>query len=490
MRLRDISTTSGILRGVEADGVFSLLGVPYGADTSGDGRFRAPRDVPPWSGVRDALVFGDAAPQLDSRGPLERLMHPRNGSPLEGAPMGEDCLRLNVWAPAGDSEAKLPVLVWLHGGGYLGGSGNEMWFNGDVLAATGDVVVVTVTHRLGALGFLDLRPLDEPDSAHAGMLDIIAALEWVQRNIAEVGGDPARVTVAGQSGGSAKVAALCAMPAAGDLFARAAMMSGPFARVVPQESVSDFRERFLQAAGTRDVGTLREMSQSQLLAAQGQALAGGGAHSFDAAAMESMAGIGPVLDPLHLPAHPFWPFATPNVAGKQLLIGWTSHEVGSLLPRGPRFNENLTRDVAVAMLDGFGVADAAREFDVAAAHDPSEPPNLLFARILSTTLFAEPGRQLARVAAMSAAAVFTYEFAEHSDALGGLLGACHSLDIAYFFGTGSRIPLVGETPARRDLSSRMSRALISFAASGAPEDPAGEWAPWADERGASHRFTT
>ncbi|WP_457102013.1 carboxylesterase/lipase family protein [Microbacterium sp. P5_E9] len=487
MKLREIQSIQGTLRGVEADGVFTLLGVPYGDDTSGPHRFRAPRPVPSWSGVREAVTFGPAAPQLDSRGELEKLMHPRNGSPLEGGPMDEDCLRMNVWAPSGREGAELPVLVWLHGGGHLAGSGNEMWFNGDVLAARGDVVVVTVTHRLGLFGFLDLRDQGYPDSAHAGMLDIIAALGWVSENIASVGGDPSRVTIAGQSGGSGKVAALLAMPAARDLFVRAIMMSGPFARVLPQNAVTGFRDRVFEALGGPSPDALENLSAADLLAAQGRALAGG-ADVFGPQAMESMAGIGPVLDRVHLPEHPFWPTGGVGLRGKQLLIGWTAHEVGSLLASDPGYTIQLTADDVVARLTAFGIPDPQALFDATSATVPSEPPHLVYARLLSGMLFAGPAREVATRARETADEVWVYEFAEPSDALGGLLGSCHSLDIAYVFGTVDRIPLVGATPARVDLSRRMMNAWVGFATSGAPA-PVEEWRPWGSGGESMHRFS-
>ncbi|MGU3587160.1 carboxylesterase family protein, partial [Rhodococcus sp. C26F] len=167
----------GELRGIDNAGVVSFLGVPYGADTSGANRFRAPQPAPHWEGIRDAVTFGPAAPQPDLRlsatgnlGPLLTLLSPRGGSPLEGGAIGEDCLRVNIWAPSGKRDTGLPVLVWFHGGGYSFGSGSETAFHGDVLAAAGHMVVVSVTHRLGLLGFLDLRELGEAGSANAGLL--------------------------------------------------------------------------------------------------------------------------------------------------------------------------------------------------------------------------------------------------------------------------------------------------------------------------------
>ncbi|NYF12265.1 para-nitrobenzyl esterase [Pseudoclavibacter sp. JAI123] len=490
MRYREVTTTAGVLRGVEAQGVFTLLGVPYGEDTSGQGRFRGPQPVPHWDGARDAMQFAPAAPQHDTRGALELLMHPRGGSPLEGGPISEDCLRLNVWAPAGRDAAELPVLVWLHGGGFLSGTGNEMWFNGDVLAADSDVVVVTVTHRLGALGFADLRDHGYPDSAHAGMLDIVQALRWVHENIAALGGDPGRVTVAGQSGGSAKVAALLGMPAATELFARAVMMSGPFARVVPQVAASGFRDRFLDHVEFSDVRELERIPLKELIQAQAAALAGGSIGAFNAEAMESFAGVGPVIDPVHLPEHPFWPIATPLIEGKELMVSWTAHEVTAFFERDPGFHPGLTQGEAIERLSGFGIPGAADRFDARARSVPGDDPHLVFAGIVSELLFAAPARDLATRAAASAASVWAYEFAEPSDAMDGVLGACHSIDIPYVFGTGPRIPLVGETLERRALSKRLRAHWVAFLDSGRPAAGDDDWRPWSDGLSEPMHFTT
>ncbi|WP_345047275.1 carboxylesterase family protein, partial [Microbacterium invictum] len=260
----EVLTTAGRVRGYVQGDVTAFLGIPYGADTR-DHRFRPPLPVQKWEGVRDATSFGPACPQVvftdeEDAAALRWLEHPVGGSPLEGGAVGEDCLRVNVWAPANHSES-LPVLVWLHGGGFTNGSGNEGWFNGDRLAAAEDVVVVTVTHRLGVFGFLSLcDDSGEPitGSAKPGMLDIVLALEWVHDNIAAFGGDPSRVTIAGHSGGSGKVAALLAMPAAEGLFTRAIMQSGPVSRFPTAADSRVTTERVLEALGQP---TLAELEQ-------------------------------------------------------------------------------------------------------------------------------------------------------------------------------------------------------------------------------------
>ncbi|MCI0158048.1 carboxylesterase family protein [Leifsonia shinshuensis] len=484
----EIHTDSGALRGMDDGDVRSLLGVPYGASTGGANRFRAPQPVEPWSGVRDALAFGPSAPQVDTRthasanGPRTlALLYPRGGWPVEAGSTDEDCLRLNVWAPSDRSLEGLPVLVWLHGGGFTHGSGNEMTFNGDVLARAGGMVVVTVTHRLGILGFLDLRDRGLADSADAGMLDIVAALQWVQRNIGEVGGDPERVTVCGQSGGSVKVATLHGMPAAKDLFTRAVMMSGPFTTAVPAAASEQVRDRALSLlVGPATVDELRTLPVDALLDAQAVILAQGAAARFGAGALDSLPGFAPSIDSVHLPADPF---ADPELSdGKELMIGWTAHEAGLLLVDDETYTTGLTPAQAVRLLDEDEPGEGERLYGRLSAQHPAEPPHLLWSRRISERIFRDPAVALVERLASDGKQVWTYQFDQTTEVLGGLLGACHSLDLSYVFGTVDRIPLTGRDPRRIDVSRDMMAAWAAFAHSGNPG-----WEAWAAGN-APHRF--
>ncbi|MCZ0997464.1 carboxylesterase family protein [Streptomyces mirabilis] len=484
----------GTLRGIDNTSVVSFLGVPYGASTAGENRFRPPQPASPWAGIRDALTFGVSAPQNDLRlsasanlAPLLSLLMPRAGTPAEGSPIGEDCLRLNIWAPSGRRDDSLPVLVWLHGGGYTFGSGNEMSFNGDVLAAAGELVVVTVTHRLGLLGFLDLRALGEAGSANAGMLDIVAALEWVQRNIGAFGGDPARVTVCGQSGGSGKVAALNAMPRARGLFARSIMMSGPFGRQYtrrpPRRSAPGW---WTSRASPRSASSgphrcTVSWTRRQRFSATWPACPGATVPADwiwtrrpDSA---------PSHDPDDLPGDAFGDEATDGVRGKQLMIGGTSHEATFLLAADPSYTTGLRSEEAAARLDEAEDLDGPT-YDDLAARFPDEAPHLLLGRGMSRLMFEKPALRIADLAAAKADGVWVYEFRQPTEVLGGLLGATHSLDIPYVFGTVDRIPLTGRSPDRHRVSRAMMRAWASFAHTGAPG-----WEPWTSAQ-AVHVFGT
>lgn len=474
-------TGDGVLRGIESAGVGRYLGVPYGADTSGANRFRPPQPVEPWTGVRDAFTFGDSAPQIDTRtisggSMLEvlELLYPREGWPVEGGGMSEDCLRLNVWAPAGAE--RLPVVLWLHGGGFVHGSGNEQVFNGDILSRDQRVVVVTVSHRLGALGFADLREHGAPGSANAGMLDILQALRWVHRNIAGVGGDPDNITVVGQSGGSGKTATLAAMPASRGLIRRVALMSFAAVRMSEPAESAPLGSRLLEELAVASVAEARELPLERILQAQA-ALRLSLDDFFDATdpLQRPMPGFTPSLDDVDLPAHPFDPVAAEGYRDLEVLIGFTTHEMALMLAEEDGFGPGMPAEVARARV---GESEWER---VTGAH-PDEPVHLLLARALSDRFFRGPILDMADRAAAGSRAAYVYEFTQRTEVLGGLLGASHSLDLAYFFGTVDRIPIVGTHPGRHGVSQACRELLGSFARDGVPVVAGERWDAWDGDR--------
>jgi para-nitrobenzyl esterase len=243
-------TTYGTIRGVDNNGIKVFKGIPYGASTAGANRFMAPAEPAKWTGVRDALEYGHSAPQRDPAAPpppAGALSISGQGLPAEG----EDCLVLNVWTPAVGSGArsgrKRPVMFWCHGGGFASGSGSSPDNDGTNLARRGDVVIVTINHRLNVLGFANLSEFsrDFAASGDAGMMDIVQALKWVRANIAEFGGDPNTVMIFGQSGGGRKVETLLAMPSAKGLFHRATIESGAAIQVVDRDAAVRNSERLL-----------------------------------------------------------------------------------------------------------------------------------------------------------------------------------------------------------------------------------------------------
>jgi para-nitrobenzyl esterase len=473
-----VATASGSLRGVEAAGSARFLGIAYGAAS----RFAPPSACLAWTGTRDALSFGPSAPQPHPFGgdpgpvasQLLTMLYPRGGWPAEGGPVSEDCLYLNVWAPASFSGASLPVMVWLHGGAFMHGSGNEMAFNGDVLAAAEDVVVVTVTHRLGLLGFLSVDGMD--GSAVAGLLDIVLALEWVRSNISAFGGDPGNVTLFGQSGGAMKAGALLAMPAAAGLFHKLIMQSGPPLRVLEPSAAAAVADSVLAALG-QDVSSasgLLDVPASRLLDVQADLAA-----KMPPSVLEAMA-IGPARDPVHLPGQLFACGAPAPGADVPLLIGSTAHDMAMMLCGFPGYAD-AGFAAAAGFLDQFTGGSTSGAAVVAQYRSlyPAEPAPLLWSRIATDSTFRGGSYLVADAKSAQPAPVYAYVFDWPTDVLGGILGACHSLDLPYVFGTTRRIPLAGQMPGTAEFSALIMRTWATFARTGNPShDGLPAWPRW------------
>jgi para-nitrobenzyl esterase len=298
-----VDTSGGKVRGVLSNGVHAYRGIPYGASTAGANRFMPPRKPEPWTGVRDAFQNGHSSPQV---APAPGAI----GWGLRGsAQQGEDCLVLNVFSNGINDGRKRPVMMWIHGGGYTYGSGSSLGYDGANLARTGDVVVVCINHRLNIVGHLYLGGAGDElaDSANAGMLDIVASLQWVRDNIAGFGGDPLNVTIFGQSGGGGKVSTLLAMPSAKGLFHKAIVESGSTLKQVPREEAQKTTERITAQLGLKptQVSELRQLPIAKLLAAMSGGAAAGAGNGVR---------LGPVVDGHSLPRDPFDPDA-PEVSG-------------------------------------------------------------------------------------------------------------------------------------------------------------------------------
>ncbi len=312
-----VKTANGSLRGYVDNGVHVFKGVPYAASTAGANRFHPPQKRAPWSGVRDAVQFGERPPQVLGGEPAEMLpTDPRE-------PLGEDCLVMNIWTP-NPAAGQRPVMVWLHGGGFASGSGSYSIYEGRELARKHDVVSISINHRLNVLGFLYLAQYGGKwaDASNVGMLDIVAALEWVRDNIAAFGGDPRNVTIFGQSGGAGKVSTLMAMPAARGLFHRAIAQSGAALTAIPVEQAVKTTEQILQRLKiTPDrLDQLQTVPFAQLI------------DVLRPAAGPPLPGAGPVLDGKSLPVNPFDPAAPVQSASVPFLTGTTATEMTFFAP--------------------------------------------------------------------------------------------------------------------------------------------------------------
>jgi para-nitrobenzyl esterase len=474
-----VDTAAGRLRGSNADGIHAFKGVPYGAPTRGGNRFRPPLPPTPWAGVRDALSYHGRAPQLPGR-PERRPELRTILGPVDATPETEDCLTLNIWTPGLDV-AKRPVMVWLHGGAFAYGSGNRAVTDGGNLARRGDVVVVSVNHRLNIFGFLHLADIGGEgwaQSGNAGMLDIVAALRWVRDNIAGFGGDPGNVTIFGESGGGGKVSVLLAMPAAQGLFHRAIIQSGATIRASTRE-----RSDALAAAALKELGIgrgaldrLAEVPAERLAAAIAPASREVGRPPLP---LLDRYDFGPVADGTDLPAQPFDPAAPAIADAVPLLIGGTREESGFFLADDDEVwerrltEDSLRRRVAAVA----GAAASGRVLDLYRTLRPGASREaLLIAALTGANFWIRTVMLAERKAARDAAPIYLYSLDWRSPACDGRLQAHHAMDLPFVFDTTEVADTTRGMPGARELAAVVSASWAAFARTGSPQHPAlPEW---------------
>ena len=463
-------TTSGKIRGMIVDGIRVFKGIPYGGSTAGKNRFLPPPKAPKWAGIRDANNWGHIAPQTTATGRIDyvNLIHWLD----QPGGQSEDCLVLNVWTRGLKDNAKRPVMVSLHGGGFTTGSSGAPGFNGQPLAQYADVVVVTINHRLGCLGYLHLADLGAPpefaQSGTVGMLDCVAALEWVRDNIESFGGDPGNVMIFGQSGGGAKTSTLLSMPAAKGPFQRAAIQSGSALRLTTRENATKSVERMLAQIGlTKNrIRELQDVPVDMMVGAQ--AVLG---------AQTPPAAFAPVVDGAVIPRHPFDPTA-PEVSADVPVIVSTTLDDAAL---------GLTNfDLDEAGLKTFVKTIAADRTDqVLSAYRkayPNASPYLVQARILTDRGGRKSASTLAeRKAALHRAPAYLYLFSWPSPGAGGKFGAVHGIDVGLVFHNYGD-EFTGRSPEVRSLADKLASAWVAFAKSGNPNHPGlPEWPSYAPE---------
>lgn len=454
-----VTTSGGRVSGLARDGHLAFFGIPYARAK----RFGAPEPAEPWSGVRQATTIGLAAPQPP---------HPVAGFAASG-PQGEDCLNLNIFTPACDG-GKRPVMVWVHGGGFTHGAGYEPLYNGGPLAVRGDVVVVTINYRLGALGFLRLPEIDA--AGNQGLLDQIAALQWVRDNIASFGGDPSRVTIFGQSAGSASVACLLTMPPARGLFRRAILQSGA-GRAATPETADRIAHAMLELLGISrgNEADLLTLAPDAILKAQG----------LIGSKLGAEARFNPVIDPAVLPATPIGAIAGGAAREIEIVIGTNRDEIKQFVAmtrREPIDDAQLLAEVR-ATLPKAGASEAQEAIDLyrasRKAHQlPYDNLDILDA-VVTDTRFRIPSIRLAQGQIAAGGKAWMYLFTHESPARRGALGACHSVEMPFVFGTldaPTQDRFAGTGPDVERLSGEMMDAWLGFSRNGAPDHAS--IAPW------------
>lgn len=476
-----VDTTSGKVRGLRVGTNANFLGIPYGGDTTLR-RFQPPVKPTPWVGVRDCFALGHQAPQTSTAPNAATGPNPDMGSDyvkqvmaagrqgMEVGNEGEDCLVLNVYTPDATPARKRPVMVWLHGGGFSIGSAGDTQYDGNALCKRGDVVVVGINHRLGALGYLYLGALsdDFADSGNSGQLDILLALQWVRDNIVQFGGDPGNVTIFGESGGGSKVSTVMAMPAAKGLFHKAIIQSGAGLLMSDKADAVAHAERTLARLGVKpgDVHKLLTMDAAKIGAAGAAAAAVRGGGRL----------LSPVVDGRTLPRHPFTPDAPEVSRDVPLLIGTTRTEAALFMAADPLFGKYTEAQARERVGQMLG-AKANSVYDAFKALRPGwSPTYLVAAASTAQAAWINSIRLAERKLDQHAAPVFMYRLDWEAPFHGGALKSPHGLDTPLVFDNPySRALMNGTGPEPKKVAAVMSQAWVNFARTGNPSQRGLEW---------------
>jgi para-nitrobenzyl esterase len=455
------STGAGKVRGKRADDIFVFKGIRYGADTAAS-RFAAPMPPSPWSDVHDAFAYGASTPQ-GGGGDGGGLFSSWTPNPVP--PQSEDCLFLNVWTPALRDAKRRPVMLWLHGGGFAFGSGSSAVYDGTRLAKRGDVVVITINHRLNLFGHLYLADYGDrfADSGNVGLLDVVLALQWVRDNVAEFGGDPHNVMIFGESGGGAKVSVLMAMDAPVGLYQRAAVESGAWLTVNEASAAAAASRVVVDQLGlTRDsIDQIQTMPVEKIQAAARAAARSGGAG----------AGSGPVVDGRSLKRHPFTPDAPEQSRNIPLLIGFNRTESTLLVgPRDPDYFR-LTWDTLPGKLSPLipGVEAVAVIAKYRQLHPAFSASDVFFAATTDSRFLRGHIIEASRKADQAAAPVFLYMLDWDTPVDGGRWRAPHALEIGFVFDNVAKsASMMGSGAEQQRIADLMSSSWIAFARTGKP----------------------
>jgi para-nitrobenzyl esterase len=457
-----VKTQSGSVRGSSGGGIFAFKGIPYAAPPFGANRFRPPAPVAPWEGERDTLIFGPTCPKPSYAPPFDSIL-------VEPVIPGEDCLNLNIWSPD-LGNARLPVMVWIHGGAFSNGSNAVPTYDGSSFARDG-VVCVSINYRLGVEGFLFL----DDGISNLGLLDQLAALHWVQNNITAFGGDPSQVTIFGESAGGMSVSSLLSMPRAAGLFRRAIAQSGAgyFAlSASTSRHVAEYIAEKLGVAPTREA--ISTVSPDRVLQAQTE-ISGEVVRNPDPQKWAELAGnlmpFEPVIDGEILPDLPIKGIGAGRGAQVELLVGSNAEEQRLfIVPNG--VIDTVSDTVLTHIVSAYGLAVEPALAAYRGAR-PGATAGDLMAAVITDWFYRIPAIRMAEARSSGPASTYIYEFAWRSPQYNGRLGACHAVEVPFVFETlanPSEIPLIG-TGAPQALADVVHAAWVAFAKRGDPGWP-------------------
>ncbi len=475
-----VATTGGLVEGSTDGDLYRFRGIPYAAAPVGALRFGPPEPVAPWIGTRPAIEFGPIS-----------LQGPTPFMDWLGAPkvaQGEDCLSVNVWTP-GTDDALRPVMVWIHGGGFVGGSGALPFADGGNLARRGEVVVVSLNYRLGALGFLHLAELDPTLSSSGlnGILDQVAALAWVRDNIEGFGGDPTNVTIFGSSAGGMSVATLLTLPAARGLFHRAIAQSGAASHAIDAEAAAERTWRFCALANYGTVEQIRSVDAKTLLEAQAGLRKELAHKPMDRAGTGSITSFQPVIDGHHLDAAPIVLAERGDIAPVPVMTGTNEDEWSFFSVAGP--GPGSDGELAELLVDALGdPAAGIRTYRDRLGSDA--PVKAVHDAMMTDRVFRAPMQRLADASVRAGNPTYVYRFAHRTPVMDGALGACHSLEVPFVFDNRDGAVELFVGPGSPDpLAQAVQAAWASFARHGDPNhDGLPRWEPQQRDRRPVLRF--
>jgi para-nitrobenzyl esterase len=482
-------TQSGKVKGYKLREIYYFLGIPYGADTSGANRFMPPQKPKPWTDIFPAVWWGNSAPQI-----MEKRYANSYSSFADHwnyDDVSEDCLRLNVFTPAIKDGKKRPVMVWLHGGGFTNGNGIEQdGYNGENFSRFGDVVFCSVNHRLGPMGFTNLAGIGGDKfaaSGNVGMLDLVAALEWVRDNIANFGGDPGNVTIMGQSGGGAKVSTLTAMPTAKGLFHKAVVLSGAMLKSGDKEYSEKLGSYVLNEAdlNATQIDKLQQLPWQEFYTIATRAATKLNKEIGSAGNIMRM-GFNPVVDGFYLPQHPYYPSAAPTAASVPMIICSTLNEMAP--SRTDASLENITLAEVkekVKKSAGFGAGFGDKAGEVVDAYTkafPEKKPVEIWSMLMGNRQITVA---LADAKSKQSPPVYLAWFSWQPPLFDNRMRAFHCSDICFwFYNTDLMLTHTGGGLRPRKLSTMMAGALLQFMKNGDPNGgslPA--WAKYSTAKG-------